>query len=805
MSEDHRVDRPMNEYWQKLELPAVLGRLAEYTSFSAGTELALALTPSTDAREVGYRQEETTEARALMSIKPDLKLGGVHDLRPFVENAMRGARLLPQDLLNIRDTLKQADVLRRSLLRSEDQFPSLAGIARQLEPCPTVVDEISRCIDDRGEVVDHASPELARIRSELKVAYDRLMDRLNRFVAGSEYAKYLQEGYITQRDGRYVLPIKSDFKGRIPGLVHDRSASGATLFIEPLATVDLNNQWRELQLAEEREVERILLALSSLVADSAVAIRMTVEALAALDLILARGKYADAIRATMPEIVSFQPRRLKDKERELAHPGSVIDLRQARHPLLDPKTVVPIDVDLSGDDFIVVITGPNTGGKTVSLKTVGLMALMAQCGLHLPVQEGSRLTVFEHVCADIGDEQSIEQSLSTFSSHISHIIDILRTADDRSLVLLDELGAGTDPVEGSALAQSMLIHLLQRRITTFATTHYPELKVFAENTPGIVNACVEFDLETLAPTYRLTIGLPGYSNAFAIARRLSLPEPIVRRAQGMVSTQHQDTERFVAQIKENQAQTTQVLKEAEKARADAEARASELRSRLADIEKERQAILSQAREQAAEELRQVRHDLREIQRELAMKGADHADFSQIESRLRALDQQEAPLQPIFPELRAPTVAAAVGDTVWVPDLNTTGQVLALDGEAAEVQVGAFRVRTRQASLELRHKAAVEPAEGDDAEVAMPPSPPVNLELHLRGMRVDEALPRLEKYLDDAYRSQAPFVRIVHGKGQGVLRKVVHEYLRDHPLVASFRSGSEGEGDTGVTIVKFASP
>ncbi len=794
----------MDKYWQKLELPAVLSRLAEYTSFSAGRELALALTPSSDVSEVSYRQGETAEARTLMSIKPDLRLGGVHDLRPFVENAMRGARLLPQDLLNIRDTLKQADLLRRSLLRSEGQFPRLAAVGRQLEPCPQVAAEIERCIDDHGEVVDHASPDLARIRSELRVAYDRLMDRLNRFLAGSQSARYLQEAYITQRDGRYVIPIKSDFKGRIPGLIHDRSASGATLFIEPLATVELNNQWRELQLAEQREVERILLVLSGLVAESSVAIRMTVEALAALDLILARARYADAIRATMPEMMPFAPRRLKDKEKEAAHPGSMIDLRQARHPLLDPRTVVPIDVNLGDDDFIVVITGPNTGGKTVSLKTVGLMALMAQCGLHLPVQEGSRLTVFEHVCADIGDEQSIEQSLSTFSSHISHIIDILQLADDRSLVLLDELGAGTDPVEGSALAQSLLIHLLQRRITTFATTHYPELKVFAENTPGIVNACVEFDLETLSPTYRLTIGLPGYSNAFAIARRLSLPEPIVRRAQGMVSTQHQDTERFVAQIKENQAHTVQALSEAEKARTDAQARANDLRSRLADIEKERQDILSQAREQAAEELRQVRHELREIQRELAMKGVAHVDLSQIEARLKALDQQNAPLKPVFPELHTPAASIDVGDRVWVADLNSTGQVLALDGEAAEVQVGSFRVRTRQASLELRQKAAVEPTESDEVEVAMPPSPTVSLELHLRGMRVEQALPRLEKYLDDAYRSQAPFVRIIHGKGQGVLRKVVHEYLRGHPLVASFRDGSDGEGDTGVTIVKFVS-
>ena len=785
-------------YWDKLELPAVLGRLAEYTSFSAGRALALGLTPATELGQVRRRQRETSEARQLLSTRPDLTLGGAHDLIPLVDNALRGARLLPADLLDVGDTLRRANVLRRALLKHGEEFPLIVGYVGQLETCPDLVGEIEHCIGEHAEVLDRASPELARIRSELTVAHDRLLDRLNRILSNSDYANYLQEAYITQRDGRFVIPVRSDSKGRIPGLVHDQSASGATSFIEPLATVELNNRYRELQLAEQREVERILLALSGLVADAAEPIRRTVEILAQLDMILARARYADATRATMPEIVPAQARSRNDGIR---HPGSVIDLRQARHPLLDPQAVVPIDVHLADDYFIIVITGPNTGGKTVSLKTVGLLALMAQCGLHLPAAEGSRLSVFNHICADIGDEQSIEQSLSTFSSHMSHIIDIFRTVDDRSLVLLDELGAGTDPVEGAALAQSLLTHALQRRVTTLATTHYAELKFYASNTPGVVNASVEFDVETLAPTYHLTIGLPGQSNAFDIAERLGLPEPIVRRARGLVSTDHVEAERFLAQIKEAQARATQAQAEAEQARREAQQMREELRSRLREIERERDQVLRQARAQAAEELDAVRKELRSVQRRLSIMTPSTVDLSDLEATLDQVtrtperDEPASSMAPI-PEER-PVV---VGDTVWVPELNATGEVLDLDDGSAEVQVGSFRVHTPRASLELRHRA--EPAEERQSRVTLPPPPDVHLELHLRGLRVEEALPRLEKYLDEAYRAQVPFARIVHGKGTGVLRRAVREFLQDYPLIESFRDAAEGEGDTGVTVVRF---
>ena len=820
-------------YQQTLELPAILARLAEHASFSAGKERALALAPSPDMDEVVHRQQETSEARHLLDIKPDLRLGGVHDLRPLVDAASRGARLLPHDLLNIRDTLDSTRRLKRSLLNLDDPLPHIADIAVRFDHCPELLSEIERCINDAGQVEDHASPTLARLRGELKVAYDRLMDRLNRILNNPKNARALQEGYITQRDGRYVIPIKNDFKSRIPGLVHDQSASGVTLFIEPMATVDLNNRWREIQLAEQHEVERILSVLSSLVAEQGEPVRATVEALADLDLALAKAKYSYTVRGIMPEIVPLRPRWKRRRRRgrdadnpslargdEMLHPGSVLELRQARHPLLDPRSVVPIDFHLTGDDHAVVITGPNTGGKTVALKTVGLLTLMAQCGLHLPADEGSRLTVFEQVCADIGDEQSIEQSLSTFSSHMTRIIEMLEDADERSLILLDELGAGTDPLEGAALAQSLLMELLGRQITVLATTHYAEVKVFAEQQPGIVNASVEFDVQTLAPTYRLTIGVPGQSNAFAIATGLGLPAHIVDRARDLVSADHLEAEQFLVRIKQTQAETAQARKEAQQANATAQKVAAELRERLANIEQERTQTINEARAQAAQELEAMRKELRALRRQMAIlgaggspsrkspSGAQDRDLADVESTLETLADRLAPPEPARPspgELNVPGTAQQtieVGDTVWVPALDATGEVLALEGSAAEIQMGAFRVRTRRAPLQLRRKGPAPTTAESEPRVVAPYAPPVRAELHLRGLRVDEAIPRLEKYVDDAYRAQAPFVRIVHGKGTGTLRKMVHQFLREHPFVSSYRLGEQGEGGTGVTVVKF---
>ncbi|MBM4429844.1 MAG: endonuclease MutS2, partial [Chloroflexi bacterium] len=470
------------KYLQTLELNKILERLAEHAAFSAGRELALALLPSTDVAEVRLRQQEAAEAKLLLALQPSLSVGGAHDVRPLVKRAEIGSTLDPQALLDTQSTLLSSKTLRRAVVSQADKFPTLATTARQLEECPKLVAEIARCISDRGEILDSASPALSRIRRELAVARDRLVDRLNRLMGSAEAASYLQETLITQRGGRYVIPVKAEFRTRIPGIVHDQSASGATLFIEPLAIVDLGNQWRQLQLDEQQEIERILRELTEAVADHAAQIRATVFALAQLDLAFAKGQYAFAINGVEPFLLdagkTFGISQTSKVSIESPFP-SCLRLIRARHPLLPADTVVPIDVHLGEDFAILVVTGPNTGGKTVALKTVGLLAAMFQCGLQIPAGEGSAFRVFSGLYADIGDEQSIEQSLSTFSSHMTNIVDILAQADGDSLVLLDELGAGTDPTEGSALARSILSELLQRKIPAMVTTHYSELKLYA--------------------------------------------------------------------------------------------------------------------------------------------------------------------------------------------------------------------------------------------------------------------------------------------------------------------------------------
>ncbi|TEU10374.1 MAG: endonuclease MutS2, partial [Anaerolineales bacterium] len=574
----------------------------------------------------------------------------------------------------------------------------------------------------------------------------------------------------------YVIPLKADFKGRIPGIVHDQSASGATVFIEPISTVALNNRWRELQLEEEREVQRILAGLSNLVAEEGEFIKRTVEALAELDLAFAKAKYAEEIEGVEPKLVAFR------KVAGGLHPGSSIQLIKARHPLLDPATVVPVDVHLDDDYFIIVITGPNTGGKTVSLKTVGLLSLMAQCGLAIPAAEGSALSIFSDIYADIGDEQSIEQSLSTFSAHITNVINILGQAEERSLVLLDDLGAGTAPGEGSAIARALLSHLLRRRITTFIATHYPELKFYAHTTPGVENACVEFDLETLSPTYELSIGLPGRSNAFAIARRLGLSPEIVSQAEGLVSPESLETEGLLAEIKQAHREALASQEAAEAARRQVENLERELRQELADIERTRREILSTAREEAKQKLEEVRVELRKIRAGLGLAAVSQEWVAQAEDRLASLEPK--PIEPVVQPRFMPQKPLRLGDTVWVAGLQATGEITELTGDEAEVQVGSFRIRAAVGDLELRSRAAQ--PEVRERAVSVPRVASPGLELNLLGQTVEEVLPRLDKYLNDAYLAGLPQVRIIHGKGTGALRRAVRDFVASHPLVASWR-------------------
>jgi DNA mismatch repair protein MutS2 len=803
-----------------LEFDKILTRLADHASFSAGRELALALQPSTDFEEVVRRQGETTEAKDLLDRRGGVSLGGAHDVRPQVKRAAMDAALMPQELLDIRDTLVSGRTLRRMITRGVEVtsgharvnlvpplpksrvtacqgWPLLAETARQIEECPNLVAEIGRCINDQGEVVDEASPALARIRRDLRITHERLMTKLERLIASPKARSYLQEPLITQREGRYVIPIKAEFKGRLPGLVHDTSASGATLFIEPLAVVEMGNRWRELQLEEQKEIERILRELSAQVAAQGEAIIRTIEALAKLDLAFAKARYSQAIRGWPPELLrTSEPGASKD--------GPYLKLVRARHPLLPPDTVVPIDVH-SGDEFrILILTGPNTGGKTVSLKTVGLLTLMAQAGLHLPTAEGSILSVFSGIYADIGDEQSIEQSLSTFSSHMTNIIDILEQADERSLVLLDELGAGTDPTEGSALARAILAHLLGRNITTLVATHYPELKIYAHVTPGVENACVEFDLETLSPTYELTIGLPGRSNALAIATRLGLSPALIEGAEEWLTSSDLELESLLAEIKTAREEAVTAREAAQMAQREAEGAERELKKRLVSLEAERREVLNQARRQAQEELTEVRKELGRIQAEMRRVAAVKEALAQTAERVEELAEEVKPLAPPPKPPPAGIEELAVGDAVWVAGLGREGQVLALLGDEAEVQIGSFRAKVPLGELELKERKLRRVEWEPEVTVTTARPLEVGLELNLRGLRVEEAMPRLDKYLDDAYLAGLPKVRIVHGKGTGTLRRLVREALGKHPLIASFRPGDRYEGGDGVTIAELVS-
>ncbi|MFQ5885712.1 MAG: endonuclease MutS2 [Anaerolineae bacterium] len=770
-----------------LDFSQILHRLAEHASFSLGRELALRLRPTTDEEEVKRRQQETTEARSLLEMEPHFTVGGAKDLRPHLKKAAIDSPLTPGELLDIRDNMASGVAIRRRLYSLRRLFPTLAEIAQGIEGCSGLLGEIRRSINDRGEVIDGASPALARIRRELHQVHERLLSKMERIASSPENVPFLQEPMVTQRSGRYVIPLKADFKGRIPGVVHDQSASGATLFVEPLATLELNNQWRELQLAEEKERERILKGLTARVAEEIPAIEETLKALASLDLALAKGRYSASLSCVEPRFIPFRP-----PKGDFLHPGSTLRLIQARHPLLPPEEVVPIDIHISDDFFILVITGPNTGGKTVSLKTAGLTVLMAQSGLHIPAQE-AELSIFQGVYADIGDEQSIEQSLSTFSSHLTNIVTILARANERCLVLLDELGAGTDPVEGSALARAILDHLRHRKITSFVATHYSELKSYAHITPGVENASVEFDLETLAPTYVMNIGLPGRSNALAIATRLGLDEGVVREARRLISREDLEVEGYLEDIRRARQEALTAAEAAKEARKEAERKERELAEELKALEGSRREVINEARKQGRRELKEAREEIRRLAAEARKKPRS----VEVEARLTDLEEKLQPLPPL--KKGVPLGELKVGETVWVEGLGKEGEVVGLEGDQVEVQVGPFRVK---ADIEDLAEGGTSPRERAPGSTSLPLSQSVPDYLELRGEKAEEALWRLDKYLDDAFLSGLSSIRIVHGKGKGTLRRVVRQAVESHPLVASYRSGEADEGGDGVTVVRL---
>jgi DNA mismatch repair protein MutS2 len=771
-----------------LEFPQVRERLAAATSFPPSRRLAEALEPSADPVVVARGLDETDQARALLSERSGVGVGAAHDIGPSVERAARGGRLDPGQFLELADTLDAASRLQTSL--ADDRRPLLHALARDIHPLPAVRSTLARSFDPVGEILDTASPRLGGLRAAVRVAYDRLRRRLDALV-GSELGGALQEPIITLRNGRYVVPVKAEARSRVKGIVHDASGSGQTLFIEPLVAVELGNAWREAQVAEREEIERILDELSALVAANAEALTATLDALARFDFWAAKAQLAaelDGIRAETidrPEIV----------------------LLGARHPGLTGR-IVPIDVRMGDGYTALVVTGPNTGGKTVTLRTIGLLALMHQAGLQIPAEAGSRLPVLRDVFADIGDEQSIAQSLSTFSGHLRSITRIVEAAGPATLVLLDELGAGTDPTEGSALAQALLDHFIRTGALVAATTHYAELKAYAHTTAGARNASVEFDLETLSPTYRLTIGLPGGSQAFAIAERLGLDAAIVADARSRLSENERAFEETLARIRTTEGETSEALDRARAAElraADALREATEERRRARE---ERDELVRSARNEAERLVADLREDVTEtrrtLERETITAPSLDAAVARAEGRLERLPESEAEIAVVEP----PVHAWRLGDRARSRTGGWEGRIAALErgGERATLEAGGMRVSVDTSDLEVAASVATGRGGGGDAgnegtsSLRLDRARSVASSLDLRGARVEEALEALDRYLDDASLAGLDKVLIIHGSGTGALRDAVRAEAGSHPLVKSVRAGERGEGGDGASII-----
>ncbi len=801
-----------------LEYDAVRKRLRDCAASSLAKRLAERLEPTSDFSEVGRLLAETTQARAVLAAAGRAPLGGVHDIRAQVLNASRGGMLSAGDLLEIADTVYASRRMRGFLLQGELEAPLIRACAEGLGVFEDIEHAIEASIDNRGEVLDSATDNLRAIRAKIRRLQNSSEQRLNAIVHSGQFARMIQEPIVTVRNGRYCIPIRSEFKGEFRGIVHDSSASGATVFMEPFAVVEINNEVREARSAEEREVRRILARLSGMAGAQSEEILSTVETLSQLDLIFARAGLAENMEAVEPEI---------DAKGE-------VDLIDARHPLLEGR-VVPVSIGVGEEFKALVLTGPNTGGKTVSLKTVGLLTLMAQSGLHLPAAQGSRIAVFSRIFADIGDEQSIQQSLSTFSSHMTQIVNVLSNADGNSLVLLDEIGAGTDPAEGSALAKAILIELLGRGSRVLATTHYGELKTFAYTQPEVENASVEFDPATLEPTFEVRIGTPGSSNAFAIAARLGLSPGLLRQAAEMMGEAQVELHEVIQRAERDQRDLAQERRDAARARRELEATKADYEKLLSDLKSKRREMLLEARQEArrivsrakqrTEELlnllRQSVQEAREAKQAIEREAAQIAQYAAPEPTdvVRAARQELADISdeaaeataeateteaPTEPEREPEPVGHLVrGDAVLVRSVRQRGSVLDPPDENGQVkvQVGLLRLSVPVSDLALVQEPTVtiSRARPDGVSVSAAPAP---TELHLRGLRVEAALYELERYLDRAALARHERVRIVHGRGTGAVRAAVHERLKDHPLVRSFRLADAGEGDSGATIVEL---
>jgi DNA mismatch repair protein MutS2 len=786
-----------NKSLEMLEFHRIREILAGFTSFSSSRELALNLEPLFDYDRISQLLQQSAEARHLLAEEPAFSIGGAHDIREAARTAVLGKILEPLTLVEIQQTLTASRQLRRSLSRQSKGFPRLWVIASGITEMPQLEKDIGNCLTPAAELLDSASPKLSAIRQRLKKAREHLLIRLDGIIKSSRGKRIIQEPIVTEREGRYVIPIKMEHRKEIKGIVHDVSNTGATLFIEPWATLELGNELRELVMEEKHEIERILRDLSLKVGAHEAEIARNIALIAELDLALAKARYADKARAVEPVITSF------------GNDGTgIIKLVGARHPLLGEKAV-PLSVEIGRDFSILLITGPNMGGKTVALKTIGLLSLMTQAGLPIPASAESIVPVFDDIFADIGDEQSIEQTLSTFSWHIGNIVRIINRATKMSLVLLDELGISTDPAEGSALARAILLYLLSRHIMAVATTHYDELKAFAHVTPGVENASLDFDPVTRLPTYHLTIGIPGGSNALAIAAHLGLPTDIISSAREMLSQGTQQLEVLLADLTDERQKLLAIRRQLEKEGEEAERRNIELENRLKSLKAEERQILQETRDrivrEAADLQKEIRQAMTELRREKTREGIEQAKkaLSQMQERLKSEAWQMKTEGTATGETAEGSIIN-IGDTVLLKEANLVATVLSVSVAAGQIEVQAGRANL---TLSLDSVEKVTPASGKTRPAFTPVTREIShravpRELNLRGRRADEIEPLLDSYLNSASLASLSEVRIIHGIATGTVRKIVRELLASHPLVKSFRPGERGEGGDGATVVRL---
>ena len=786
-----------------LEYHKIIEKLTEYAASEPGKRLCRELEPSSDFEEIVQAQAETADAVARVRQKGSVSFAGISDIGGSLKRLEIGSSLSIHELLAVSSLLTCAARAKNYGRRQESELPddSLDETFRSLEPLTNVNNEITRCIISEEEVADDASPGLRHVRRQMKITGDRVHTQLNAILNSSR--TMLQDPVITMRDGRYCLPVKAEYKSSFQGMVHDQSATGSTLFIEPMAIIKLNNELRELEIREQKEIEMVLAALSMELVPYVETILINLKLLTKLDFIFARAALARHYNCSMPKF----------------NKNGYIHIKDGRHPLLDPKKVVPINVYLGKDFDLLIVTGPNTGGKTVSLKTVGLFTLMGQSGLQIPAFDGSELAVFDEVFADIGDEQSIEQSLSTFSAHMTNIVRILEKADSHSLCLFDELGAGTDPTEGAALAIAVLSFLHNMKCRTMATTHYSELKVYALTTPGVENACCEFDVETLRPTYRLLIGIPGKSNAFAISQKLGLPDFIIQDAKSRLEEGDEAFEDLLASLEESRVTIEKEREEIASYKSEISRLKSRLEQKEERFDERKDKLIRNANEEAQRILREAKETadqtIRQINKLAQSSGVGkelEAERTKLREKLDKVDKNLSLKNEKGPKKTISPKKLKIGDGVKVLTMNLNGTVSSLPNSKGElyVQMGILRSLVNIKDLELLNEPAISGPGMDlmkknntgSGKIQMSKSFSGSPEVNLIGMTVDEAIPVLDKYLDDAYLAHLPKVRVVHGRGTGALKAGVHKHLKKLKYVKEFRLGDFGEGDTGVTIVTF---